>query len=381
MEGSAILIAHSGKGRVAAFRHNGLAHKIAADDLKIVRVGAACIYGFGKQAAADGKRGVTSFGDNLAVKQAVFDDDGGVIIREGHTLFKGSALDLGLHAGGGVYLDNFLKGAAGDGSVVAHIPLEVTIGDDAGVVHRSLEGAAGDDAGDGHIIVVVAVVVVHLSLEGAVGDDAPVDNIPLEGAAGDDAGDGPLIVVVAVVVHHPLEGAAGDGAVIAGSTADGAAVKFGIFNTESCLQCAFRPGIRGGLQGKNAIVQPTTGVSAVVPMGTVAATFGRASGIQLDGKTIGGAVLRVQITAAAGGGFLLGAAGGVGLLYKGCSLFGRGLGGCIEHRGSCQCRHRQQGQQHTAGQQDAYNAFGFHKVSLLSCGFYTGCRYHKYTIN
>ena len=109
--------------------------------------------------------------------------------------------------------------------------------------------------------------------------------------------------------------------------------------------------------------------------------FGHASGVQVDGKAVGGAVLCVQITAAAGGGFLLGAAGGVGLLYKGCSLFGRGLGGCIEHRGSCQCRHRQQGQQHTAGQQDAYNAFDFHRGSLLSCGFYTGCRYHKYTIN
>ena len=107
-------------------------------------------------------------------------------------------------------------------------------------------------------------------------------------------------------------------------------------------------------------------------MFTVALTFGMAFGVQLDGNAIGGAVFCVQITAAAGG---------VGLLYKGCSLFGRGLGGCIEHRGGCQCRHRQQGQQHTAGQQDAYNAFGFHRGSLLSCGFYTGCRYYKYTIN
>ena len=49
----------------------------------------------------------------------------------------------------------------------------------------------------------------------------------------------------------------------------------------------------------------------------------------------------------------------------------RDLGRCIEHRGSCQCRHRQQGQQHTAGQQDAYNAFGFHKISLLSCDLCT----------
>lgn len=109
--------------------------------------------------------------------------------------------------------------------------------------------------------------------------------------------------------------------------------------------------------------------------------FGHASGVQVDGKAVGGAVLCVQITAAAGGGFLLGAAGGVCLLYKGCSLFGRGLGGCIEHRGGCQCRHRQQGQQHTAGQQDAYNAFGFHKVPLLSCGVYTGCRYNDGTIS
>ena len=163
MEGFAILIAHSGKGNVAAFRHNGLVHKIAAGDLKIGRVGDAYIHGVGKQAAADGKRGATYSGENLAVKQAVADGDGGVIILKIHTLFKGSALDLGLIAGGGVYLDSFLKGAAGDGAVVARFPLEGAAGDDAGVVHRSLEGAAGDDAGDGHIIVVVAVVVVHLS--------------------------------------------------------------------------------------------------------------------------------------------------------------------------------------------------------------------------
>ena len=196
---SAILIAHRGKGDVAAVRHSGLAYKIAAGDLKIGQVGdVAYIHGFGKQAAADGKRGVTFFGDNLAVKQAVFDGDGGVIIREGHILFKGSTLDLGLRAGGGVYPDSFLKGAAGDGAVVAHIPLE-----------------------------------------GAVGDDF-------------------------VVVHPPLEDAAGDGALVVGSFADGAAVKFGIFNNiESCLQCAYSLGLRGGLQGKDAIVQPTTGVSAV----------------------------------------------------------------------------------------------------------------------
>ena len=72
-----------------------------------------------------------------------------------------------------------------------------------------------------------------------------------------------------------MEGAAGDDAVIVGFTADGAAVKFGIFtNIEFCLQCAFSLGLRGGLQGKNAIVQPTTGVSAVVPIGTVAAAGG-----------------------------------------------------------------------------------------------------------
>ena len=81
--------------------------------------------------------------------------------------------------------------------------------------------------------------------------------------------------------------------------------------------------------------------------------FGGAISLQLDGNDAGGVVLRVQITAAAGSSLFLGAAGGVGLLYKGCSLFGRGLGGCIEHRGGCQCRHRQQGQQHTAGKQDA----------------------------
>ena len=200
-------------------------------------------------------------------------------------------------------------------------------------------------------------------MEDAAGDGALVGYLPLEGTIGDGA----------VVVHLPLEGAVGDGALVVGSFVDGAAVKFGIFNNiESCLQCAYSLGLRGGLQGKDAIVQPTTGVSAVVPMGTLAAVCGLAIGIQLDGNAFGGAVLRVQITAAAGGGFLLGAAGGVGLLYKGCSLFGRGLGGCIEHRGGCQCRHRQQGQQHTAGQQDAYYAFGFHRGSLLSCGFYTG---------
>ena len=366
MEFSASLIAHRGKAD-AAFRHSGLTYKIAAGDLKIGRVvDAACIHSLGKQAAGDGKRGATSFDENLAVKQAVADGDGSVIIRKLHTLFKGSALDRGIVAGGGVYLDSFLKDAAGDGAAV--------------VIHRLLEGAAGDGAAS----------VVHLPLEGAVGDGAVVVHSPLEGAAGDDAGDvlaGGVVVAVAVVhlslegaagdvfvvVHIPLEVTIGDDAVIAGFTADGAAVKFGIFtNIEFCLQCAFSLGLRGGMQGENAIVQPTTGVSAVVPMFTVAIACGRAIGVQLDGKTIGGAILCVQITAAAGGGFLLGAAGGVGLLYKGCSLFGSGLGGCIEHRGGCQCRHRQQGQQHTAGQQNAYNAFGFHRGSLLSCGVYTG---------
>lgn len=122
----------------------------------------------------DGKRGVTSFGYNLTVKQAVADDDGGAItILERHALFKGPALDLGLSAGGGVYLDSFLKGAAGDGAAgVGHIPLESTAGDGAAeVVQLTLEGTAGDGA-----------VVVHLPLEGAAGDDAVVVHLPLEGA-------------------------------------------------------------------------------------------------------------------------------------------------------------------------------------------------------
>ena len=234
--------------------------------------------------------------------------------------------------------------------------MEGAAGDGAPVGRFSLEGAAGDGA---------PVVVVHIPLEDAAGDGALVGYLPLEGTIGDGA----------VVVHLPLEGAVGDGALVVGSSADGAAVKFGIFtNIEICLQCAFSPGFRRGLQGEGALTQVQAKACCIVicPMLTVAFAFGLPFGIQLDGNAIGGAVFCVQITAAAGGGFLLGAAGGVGLLYKGCSLFGRGLGGCIEHRGGCQCRHRQQGQQHTAGQQDAYNAFGFHKVSLLSCGFYTG---------
>ena len=115
-------------------------------------------------------------------------------------------------------------------------------------------------------------------------------------------------------------------------------------------------------------------------MFTVTIACGRAIGVQLDGKTIGGAVLRVQITAAAGGGFLLGAAGGVCLLHKGNRLFRRGLGGCIEHRGGCQCRHRQQGQQHTAGQQDAQDTFCFHCFRSFRV-FLRGYRYYKYTKN
>ena len=154
-----------------------------------------------------------------------------------------------------------------------------------------------------------------------------------------------------------------------------------ISNVEkACLQCAFCLGLRGGLQGKNASVQLATGGSAVVPMFTVTIACGRAIGVQLDGNAFGGAVLRVQITAAAGGGFLLGAAGGVGLLYKGCSLFGRGLGGCIEHRGCCQCRHRQQGQQHTAGKQDAQDTFCFHRFRSFRV-FLRGYHYYKYTKN
>ena len=115
-------------------------------------------------------------------------------------------------------------------------------------------------------------------------------------------------------------------------------------------------------------------------MFTVTIACGRAIGVQLDGNAFGGAVLRVQITAAAGGGFLLGAAGGVCLLHKGGRLFRRGLGRCIEHRGSCQCRHRQQGQQHTAGQQDAYNTFCFHGFRSFRV-FLRGYHCYKYTKN
>lgn len=150
--------------------------------------------------------GATYSGENLAVKQAVADGDGGVIILKIHTLFKGPARDRGILAGGGVYLNTFLKDAAGDG-----------------------------------------VVVGHSILEGAAGDSAPVVHIPQEGAVGDGAG---------VVVHLPLEGAAGDSGLIVGKTADGAAVKFGIFtNIEICLQCAYSPGLRRGLQGEGAVVQ------------------------------------------------------------------------------------------------------------------------------
>ena len=220
LEGFATLTAHSGKGNVAAFRQSGLVYKIAAGDGKLGRVGVAYIHGVGKQAAADGKRGGTSSGDNLVVKQAVFDGDGSVIILKLHTLFKGSALDRGLIAGRGVYLNSFLKGAAGDGFVVDHLPLEGTVGDGA--------------------------VVVHILLEGTVGDGAVVVRFPLEGTIGDGA---------AEVVHLPLEGTAGDGALIVGKTANGTAVKFGIFkNIEICLQCAFSSGLRRGLQGEGALL-------------------------------------------------------------------------------------------------------------------------------
>ena len=216
LEVSAILIAHSGKGNVAAFRHNGLVHKIAAGDLKIGRVGDAYIHGVGKQAAADGKRGATSFGENLAVKQAVADGDGSVIILKLHTLFKGSALDRGLIAGRGVYLDSFLKGAAGDGFVVDHHPLEGTVGDGAVVVHILLEGTAGDGAGVAHHPLEGAAgdgLVVVPPQEDAAGYGAPVVHIPQEAAAGDGV----------VVEHHPLEGTAGDGAVVIHIRLEGAA--------------------------------------------------------------------------------------------------------------------------------------------------------------
>ena len=204
MEGSATLIAHRGKGDGAALRQSGLVHKIAAGDGKLGRVGVAYIHIFGKQTAADGKRGVTFFGYNLTVKQAVADGDGSVRTHERHTLFKGPALDRGICAGGGGYFDSILKGAAGDGAaVVAQNPLEGTVGDGAAeVVQLTLEGTAGDGA-----------IVAHLPLEGAVGDGFVVVHIPLEDAAGDGS----------EVSHLPLEDAAGDGAVIVGFTADGAA--------------------------------------------------------------------------------------------------------------------------------------------------------------
>ena len=195
LEVSAILIAHRGKGDGAAFRQSGLVYKIAAGDLKIGQVGdVAYIHSFGKQAVADG--------------------DGSVIILELHTLFKGSALDRGLIAGRGVYLNSFLKGAAGDGSVVVHSPLEVTIGDGLVVVHHALEleGAAGD-----------GFVVAHILLEDATGDVCVVVHIPLEGAVEDDAGNGLVVDVGVPVLHSLLEGAAGDGTIIVGITADGTA--------------------------------------------------------------------------------------------------------------------------------------------------------------
>ena len=202
LEGSAILIAHRGKAGVAAFRHGGLAYKIAAGDLKIGQAGVAYIHSFGKQAAADAKRaGVTFCGRNLSVKQAVGDDGVARTSIELYTLFKGSTLNCD-PVGGLVHLDNFLKGAAGDGSEVSHLPLEDTVGDGVGVVHRLLEGTVGDGA-----------LVVHLPLEGTVGDSAPVVHLPLEGAAGDGS----------EVSHLPLEDAVEDGAIIDGFTADGAA--------------------------------------------------------------------------------------------------------------------------------------------------------------
>ena len=217
MEGPATLIAHSGKGNVAAFRQSGLVYKIAAGDGKLGRVGVAYIHGVGKQAAADGKRGGTSSGDNLVVKQAVFDGDGSVIILKLHTLFKGSALDRGLIAGRGVYLNSFLKGAAGDGFVVDHHPLEGTVGDGAVVVHILLEGTAGDGAGVAHHPLEGAagdgLVVVPPPQEDAAGYGAPVVHIPQEAAAGDGV----------VVEHHPLEGTAGDGAVVIHIRLEGAA--------------------------------------------------------------------------------------------------------------------------------------------------------------
>lgn len=114
----------------------------------------------------------------------------------------------------------------------------------------------------------------------------------------------------------------------------------------------------------------------------VVAVCGLAFGVQLDGNAIGGAVFCVQITAAAGGGFLLGAAGGVGLLYKGCSLFGRGLGGCIEHRGRAASA--------DTGSRDSSilpvsrmltMRLAFIGVRSFRVVFIRGSRYYKYTIN
>lgn len=117
-------------------------------------------------------------------------------------------------------------------------------------------------------------------------------------------------------------------------------------------------------------------------MPRAALAFGLAIGVQLDGNAFGGAVLRVQITAAAGGGFLLGAAGGVGLLYKGCSLFGRGLGGCIENTGVAASA--------DTGSRDSSilpvsrmltMRLTFIKFRSFRVGFIRGSRYYKYTIN
>ena len=158
---------------------------------------------------------------------------------------------------------------------------------------------------------------MHLPLEDATGDGAPVVYLFFEDAVKDE----PLIVGGGIVVHRFLEGATGDSAGIVSPTANGAVGKVGVLVDDQLypLQGAFSPGFRRGLQGTAAIVQlqPTAGTWIVVPIAIVAAVCGLAFGIQLDGKAFGGAVFCVQITAAAGGGFLLGAAGGVGLLHKG----------------------------------------------------------------
>ena len=113
----------------------------------------------------------------------------------------------------------------------------------------------------------------------------------------------------------------------------------------------------------------------------VVAVCGLAFGVQLDGNAIGGAVFCVQITAAAGGGFLLGAAGGVGLLYRGAAFLAVVWAGASNTGAAASADTGSRDSSILPVSRMLTMRLAFIGVRSFRVVFIRGSRYYKYTIN